>query len=161
MKYLNLIPIFLAFLIGPGVKAIDFVEAKNIKCKLFINKNLEKYSIQWHGGCKDGFADGLGVVKYLKKGNVDSSFFGILKLGYWDLGVHDTSEGFIAGHFKNNKLDVVKDKDGAEDRNTIIHSFESAAKASEQLSLEFEKLGNKASSKFYKEKSEKFKNQMD
>ncbi len=153
--------LFLILLIVPGAFASDFVLAKNTKCKIFLKPSQVNLKVNWHGRCENGFADGLGVIRYMSGSKVDSTYYGQLKKAYWDLGVYESADGFLAGQFKNNEQISVKDANGIEDRNVTIHAFESASKAAIQLSQEFEKLGNKNSAKYYKIEAEKLSGQMD
>lgn len=139
----------------------DFAISKNTKCKVFLKPSQLKLTTSWHGQCKSGFADGPGVVRYLNGIKVDSIFYGFLKDGFWDLGVYDTQGGYLAGQFSNNEPIAVKDASGVENRNVTIRAFETAAKAATLLGKEFEKQGNKASSKYYKAEAEKLSQQMD
>ncbi len=153
--------LFLIVIISIGANA-HFEISKNTKCKVFLKPAQLKFAINWHGQCKNGFANGLGTLRYIKAGKVDSIFYGILKDGFWDSGVYDTQGGYISGKFNNNnELIAVKDTNGVDDRNVIIRAFEAAVKAATQLSKEFEKQGNKASSKHYKTEAEKLSQQMD
>ena len=154
----NLFLLSISFLISASALA-DFTLAKNTKCKVFSDN--PKQTINWHGDCKDGFADGLGVVRYLSGAKVESVFFGQLKAGYWELGALDQDGGYIAGKFEKNKRIEVKNADGVEDRNITIKAFETASKAALKLSEEFTKLGNKASAIHYTAESEKLAQQME
>lgn len=138
-----------------------FVVAKNTACKLFVGQSPAHANPSWHGVCKNGFADGLGVIRYLLKGQVESTFYGTLKAGYWDHGVEETKNGYKAGKFKKNEPAAVLDSNGVEDPNVIIGAFDIAAKAAQQLSQEFLKQGNKASATLYKQRAERLSNQMD
>lgn len=141
--------------------ATEYIVAKNSKCKLVKDAYQEKRIVNWHGPCLNGAAQGLGVVRYLKGSKVDSVFYGNVIAGAWEIGVHDTQDGYVAGRFENNKLVSVNDDTGMEGRNTIIKAFETAAKAALQLSQEFERGGNKASAKYYKAEAKKLSEQMD
>ncbi len=153
--------LFLSIIISIGASA-DFEFSKNTKCKVFLKPSQLKYTVNWHGQCKNGYANGLGTLRYINAGKVDSIFYGILKDGFWVTGVFDTQGGYVSGQFNNeNELIGVKDANGVVDRNVIIRAFEMAVKAATQLSKEFEKKGNKASSKHYKAEAEKLAQQMD
>ena len=84
-----------------------------------------------------------------------------MKDGFWDSGAYDNGGGYEAGQFKNNVQIEVKNAEGVGDRNVIIHAFENAEQAAKQLSKEYEKQGNKASSKYYKGESKKLSKQID
>lgn len=158
MKSLVLITIF----VGSTAFASDFQLAKNTKCKVFVKPQQSHAKIHWHGQCKNGFADGLGVVRYLNGSKVESIFYGSLKEGYWDSGALDTRKsGYVGGRFKDNEPMEVMNSEGVPDRNVLIHAFETASKAALQLSQEFKKQGNSASTEYYKQESEKLSQQMD
>jgi hypothetical protein len=148
-------------LIAVAASAADFTTSKNTKCKLFVQPSELTLSLNWHGPCQNGFAHGLGVVRYQRGAEVTSVFYGILKEGYWDSGVLDIKKGYVAGRFEKNKSVTSLNSEGVEDRNVILQAFRTAAQAALELSTEFEKQNNKASAKHYKDESEKLAQQMD
>jgi len=109
----------------------------------------------WVGDCKNGRAEGLGVVKEVDHGRVVRFFFGQLRSGKWVLGVIDQTDGYIAGNFLNEH--VVEPTD----RNTILQAFDEAAKAAQSVAERYRQKGNLPSAKFYQAKSTALKNQMD
>jgi hypothetical protein len=130
--------------------------AKTALCKVLRPPGVDsKVTADWRGDCKNGTATGLGVARYLNGGKVETAFYGQVKDGAWEFGVYDTNSGYIAGHFKDNQL-VPSD-----DRNVTIQAFETASKAATELSKKFEKQGNKASAKYYKDVAGKLAGQMD
>jgi hypothetical protein len=148
--------LFLSLIITANASA-DFSKSQNTKCKIFTTPSQSKLKPNWHGPCKNGFANGLGVIRNLKGSNVDSIFYGVLENGLWASGVYETQGGYRAGQFKNNELVSAQEVD----RNVIIRAFDTAAKAATQLSKEFEQQGNMASYKHYKAEAEKLSQQMD
>ena len=151
----------IAFIFSTQIFAADFVLDKKGKCKFYLSPSEAKLTPHWHGPCLNGFADGVGVARYLKGAKVESVFYGLVKRGEWNQGVHALNDGYIAGKFEKNQLVKSVDVNGVDDRNVIIKSFEMADKAALQISKEYEKAGNKASAKYYKAEAEKLAQQMD
>jgi hypothetical protein len=110
---------------------------------------------RWEGACRDGRADGPGVLKAYESGKVVRFFFGTLKAGEPAIGVIDSEEGYRAGRFTRGRLI------SNEDRNTLIRAFDSASKAAQALAGRFAKAGNKASARFYEGKARELREQMD
>src|SRR5687768_3265633 len=54
---------------------------------------------RWDGACRDGHAEGLGVLKEYQQQKVVRFFFGRLEHGEPRLGVIDQPEGFVAAQF--------------------------------------------------------------
>jgi hypothetical protein len=113
-------------------------------------------SMRWDGDCAGEKANGLGVLKEQDGATVKRMFLGRVSQGELTLGVLDEpGQGFGAGAFQNGKL---MDSD---DRNLILKSFEEAAKAASAAADRFERAGNKASAKFYRDKAKQLREQMD
>lgn len=113
-------------------------------------------SMRWDGDCTDDTAHGLGVLKEQDGAAVKRMFFGRVSKGELALGVLDEpGQGFGAGAFRNGKLVETND------RALILQSFEQAAKAASEAADRFERAGNKASAKFYRDKAKQLREQMD
>lgn len=113
-------------------------------------------SMRWDGDCTGDVANGLGVLKEQDGATVKRMFFGRVVKGELALGVLDEpGQGFGAGEFRGGKLI------GTEDRSLIIKSFEEAAKAATAAADRFERAGNKASAKFYRDKAKQLREQME
>ncbi|MBB3195061.1 hypothetical protein [Roseateles terrae] len=113
-------------------------------------------SMRWDGDCTGDTANGLGVLKEQDGATVKRMFFGRVVKGELTLGVLDEpGQGFGAGEFRGGKLI------DTDDRSLIIKSFEDAAKAAAAAADRFERAGNKASAKFYRDKAKQLREQMD
>lgn len=151
----------LVFVFSLNTLATDFVVDKNGKCKVYRSSKEVKLNLYWHGPCLNGFADGVGVARYLKGAKVVSVFYGLMKAGYWSQGVHAVDGGYVAGRFEKNQPVKSLDASGVDDRHIIIKAFELASQAALQISKDYEKAGNKASAKHYKSESESLSQQID
>ena len=149
------------FFSAMAASAAAFATSKNTNCKLFVQPQELKLSLNWHGPCRNGFAHGLGVIRYQRGVEVTSVFYGILKDGFWETGVLDNRKGYIAGRFERNTLLVSLNSEGVQDRNVILQAFRTAEKAAIKLSKEFERQKNSASAKHYLAESQKLAQQMD
>lgn len=110
----------------------------------------------WEGACRDGRADGLGVLREVDdKKAVQRLFFGRLKQGEPELGVIEQSGGYVAGTFKGGKP-VPSDE-----QQTTIDAFRAAEKAAKQISDKFRKSGDKASARLYKVKAKQLGEQIE
>lgn len=110
---------------------------------------------RWDGPCRNGAADGLGVLKEIDGPKVRRLAFGRFEQGELRLGVIEEDGGFRAGRFQRGQ--VVP----SEDRQTLIDAFNEGAKAADQVSARFKSVGNKASAGFYRHKAEALRSQMD
>ncbi|SEL61563.1 hypothetical protein SAMN05216359_11260 [Roseateles sp. YR242] len=111
---------------------------------------------RWEGACVGDQADGLGLLKELQGTTVKRTFLGRASGGELLLGVVDTpDQGYIAGHFQKGKLLPT------EERWPAISAFEEAAKAANEAADRFDAEGNKASAKFYRDKAQVLRQQMD
>ncbi len=113
-------------------------------------------SLRWDGECAGDLAHGLGVLKEQDGATVKRMFFGRVVKGELTLGVlEEPGQGLGAGEFRGGKLLDTSD------RSLIIKSFEDAAKAATAAADRFERAGNKASAKFYRDKAKQLREQMD
>jgi hypothetical protein len=110
---------------------------------------------RWDGECRDGRADGLGVLKEYKQQKVMRFFFGRLEHGELKLGVIDQAEGFVAAEFAHGKPLP------AEDRQRTLDAFAEAEKAANEAASRFSKAGQQASAKFYATKAKELREQLD
>jgi hypothetical protein len=110
---------------------------------------------RWDGACKDGHAEGLGVLKEYQQQKVVRFFFGRLEHGEPKLGVIDQPEGFVAGQFaKGEPLQ-------SDDRQRLIDAFAEGEKAANEAASRFSKAGKQASAKFYAAKAKSLREQLD
>ena len=110
---------------------------------------------RWDGACKDGHAEGLGVLKEYQQTKVVRFFFGRLEHGEPKLGVIDQPEGFVAGQFAKGEP-VPSD-----DRQRMVDAFAEGEKAANEAAGCFSKAGKQASAKFYAEKAKALREQLD
>lgn len=110
----------------------------------------------WVGACRDGRADGLGVLREVDdKKSVQRTFFGRLKQGALELGAIEQAGGYVAGTFKDGKP-VPSDE-----QQPTIDGFREAEKAAKQISDTFRKSGDKASARLYKTKAKQLGEQIE
>lgn len=114
--------------------------------------------IKWEGGCRDGRAQGLGVMR----GYVAESrtavwvFYGEVRQGRMTIGVIERpGQGVIAGEFREGQ--VVS----TDDRETHVRAFQVAADAARQASERFEQQGNVSSARHYAERAHHWSEFMD
>jgi len=110
---------------------------------------------RWDGECRDGHADGLGVLKEYQQQKVVRFFFGRLEHGELKLGVIDQAEGFVAALFANGKPLP------SEDAQRTVDAFAEAEKAANEAASRFSKAGQQASAKFYTAKAKELREQLD
>jgi len=110
---------------------------------------------RWDGACREGHAEGLGVLKEYQQQKVVRFFFGRLEHGEPRLGVIDQAEGFVAGQFAKGEP-VPSD-----DRQRMVDAFAAAEKAANEAADRFSKAGKQASAKFYAAKAKALREQLD
>lgn len=110
---------------------------------------------RWDGECRDGHAEGLGVLKEYQQRQVVRFFFGRLEHGELKLGVIDQAEGFVAAQFAKGKPLP------SEDRQRTMDAFAAAEKAANEAASRFSKAGQQASAKFYAAKAKELREQLD
>lgn len=115
----------------------------------------DQNSTRWDGECREGYADGLGVLKEFRDGTAKRFFFGRMKDGNLDFGVIDQPEGYMAGRFAQGHLEP------SEDRQNFISAFDEAEKAATRAATRFREAGNAASARFYETKAKELREQMD
>ena len=110
---------------------------------------------RWDGACREGHAEGLGVLKEYQQQKVVRFFFGRLEHGEPKLGVIDQPEGFVAAQFaKGEPLP-------SDDRQRMIDAFAEGEKAANEAASRFSKAGKQASAKFYAAKAKSLREQLD
>jgi hypothetical protein len=110
---------------------------------------------RWDGACKEGHAEGLGVLKEYQQQKVVRLFFGRLEHGEPKLGVIDQPEGFVAGRFAKG-VPLPSD-----DRQRMVDAFAEAEKAANEVASRFSKARKQASAKFYADKAKALREQLD
>lgn len=126
-----------------------------ITCALTAPAGWNQTATRWDGECRDGHAEGLGVLKEYQHGKVVRFFFGTLEHGEPKLGVVDQAEGFVAAQFAKGKPLP------SEDRQRTVDAFAAAEKATTEAANRFSKAGQQASAKFYAAKAKELREQMD
>ena len=116
----------------------------------------EGASNRWSGACKDGQAQGLGVLRALRGNQVVQAFYGRYDEGRAVLGAVELEGGYRAGRFSSDGR-VVPDGD----RDTAIKAFDEAAAAAKAMAAELRRNGNAASARFYEAKARKLAEQLD
>ncbi|MDB4990384.1 MAG: hypothetical protein JWN04_5562 [Myxococcaceae bacterium] len=102
---------------------------------------------KWEGGCKNGKAQGKGVLRAYDGARAVQIFFGSLDKGEPRRGVIEDSGNFVYGEFAEGKpLD-------SDDPNVMLAAFEEGIAAAKQVSKSFERVGNTRSAEFYAEKA--------
>lgn len=139
---------------GPTLAA-DYRLDPQSGCSVYLADDQTQWQAHWHGACRDGKAQGLGVVRLFENGQFYGAFFGQVAKGQWKNGVFRTPTGDIAGMFQNNHALPT------DDRNDLIRAFDIAAQAATALSNEFQRAGNKASAAHYRQVAENLLNTLD
>ena len=111
---------------------------------------------RWSGTCKAGQAQGRGVLRALRAGQLVQAFYGHYQAGQPMLGVVEVEGGFRAGRFGADGQVVA---DG--DRNTAIRAFNEGAAAARALATSLRKARNAASARFYEAKARQLAEQLD
>jgi len=115
---------------------------------------------QWLGGCRQGFADGSGVIVNTGEGAEPERFYGRLEGGSPSIGVVHTAGGFVAGRWRNGSLGAALPDDMAQ-RNVLIEAFRVAADAATATSKLLLDKGDGAGSSFYSTQARLLGDQMD
>jgi hypothetical protein len=124
-------------------------------CAFTVPAGWNQTTTRWDGACRDGYAEGLGVLKEYQQQRVVRSFFGRLEHGALKLGVIDQPDGFVAGAFANGELVP------SADRQRAVDAFAEGEKAANEVASRFRKAGNTASAKLYTAKARELRDQLD
>lgn len=114
---------------------------------------LDRPSARWYGPCRSGTADGSGVLR--STGGGYRAFYGIMKGGEPVLGVVEGPGGYRAGRFAGGKAVP------SSERQDFIEAFRAGAEAADALARSFRTERNAASAKFYADKANALRNQLD
>lgn len=107
--------------------------------------------VRWVGDCSRGQASGLGVLRHFVDGKVENVFYGRLEKGVPKLGAIDlvaNGGGYKAGEFAKGQL-VERENDF----DARFRGLDEAVKSALFVAKRFEKEGNKASAKYYRDKA--------
>ncbi|MCW7540753.1 hypothetical protein OOT46_23315 [Aquabacterium sp. A7-Y] len=124
-------------------------------CQFVVPQGWSGYTVRWEGACAKGRASGSGVLRALEKQQVKEVFYGRLAEGAPQIGVIEKPEGLVAGEFKQGAA-VPTDDPGV-----TVKAFREAEAAALQAASRFKASGNEASGRFYREKAEMLRSQMD
>lgn len=111
--------------------------------------------MKWPLPCPDGQVSGLGVLQGYRVTKPVKVFYGMVENGHLKEGVIEADGGYMAGKFEGDAYVPTSD------RNVMIHAFDVAAEAAEQMSLFFKEKNNQKLADEYAEKAEKLREQMD
>jgi hypothetical protein len=125
------------------------------RCRFAVPAGWPEPDLRWAGPCRAGLAQGRGVLRAYDQGRMVRAFYGRVQAGVLAFGVIDRDDGFMAGRFEAGTLVA----DG--DRNTIIRAFDEASAAARQLAAGYQKAGNAASARHYRDKARQLALQMD
>src|SRR5580692_5367098 len=91
--------------------APGWITATNTPCKIWNPEPQPNESVTWSGGCKDGLADGKGILRWTENGKPDVEFDGEYENGKRNgPGVMITPDGHhIEGDWVDDELPVVDD----------------------------------------------------
>jgi len=124
-------------------------------CQFTVPEGWVQTSTRWDGDCRDGYADGIGVLKEYQGQEVKHLFLGRIKSGALVVGVIEERDGYLAGKFHKGRH-VPSD-----DRQTVITAFAEAERAAKQAAIRYRKAGNTPSARFYEDKARQLGEQMD
>jgi hypothetical protein len=87
---------------------------------------VENETATWEGGCKDGYADGMGVLNWSVNGHPHGGYEGVLVKGVPNGPgfVLLSNDGTLQGNFKDGKLDgkgIYTNEDGDKLNATFVH----------------------------------------
>lgn len=116
--------------------------------------------VAWLGACKNGFAQGSGVLINTVEGAEPERFYGQLDGGLQTIGVLQSENGFIAGRWNHGTVVPALPDDRAQ-RNVIIDAFQAAASAATAASKSFAKKSDAKASRFYAQQARLLREQMD
>jgi hypothetical protein len=124
-------------------------------CRLEMPSGWHVQFVRWSGPCERKVANGLGVLRGYKDGQVATTYYGAIKDGHLDIGIIETRGGFVAGRYaEGSRIDN-------DDPQSYIDAFRVASEAANQASETFRRSGNNASAKFYADKARMLARQMD
>lgn len=126
------------------------------RCRFAVPAGWDARQTRWIGDCRDGRAQGPGVLRLLKGKQAKEVFYGRLQDGVPVLGAVEIDGGWRAGRFDAAGVASI---DG--DRNTLIQAFEAASEAARRAAQHYQAASNPASARFYRQKAEQLAKQVD
>lgn len=125
-------------------------------CQLKSRPQWQDRNLVWDGPCKNGKADGTGVLKaYSKAKDSPEIFYGQVLAGALHFGVLEIAGGYQAGPFVDG---VVQDNI---ERNQLIQAFDVGSAAALAYSERLQKAGNVTSARWYAKKARSLAEQLD
>ena len=116
--------------------------------------------LTWLGGCRDGFADSVGVIVNVVEGVEREHFYGRLDQGFPSIGVRQTAGGLVAGRWEHGAV-VAPLLDDVAQRNIMLDAFRVAAAAAAAVSEQFRKKADVEASGFYASQARMLSEQLD
>lgn len=139
---------------SPTLRADGVVLVGPVHCRFELPTGWSP-DTRWSGACRDGLAQGRGVLREFDRQRVRRFYFGAVDGGRLQLGAIDLGGGWRAGRFERGQ--VIADGD----RNTLIRAFDEASAAARELADAHRAAGRTASARFYEDKSRRLAEQLD
>ena len=108
--------------------------------------------ITWIGHCKNGYADGLGVLRRVDPGSPADLFLGRVDQGFLRSGALDLKGGYEAGRWKGGAVPPNEWQTQEEDmsyQNAVFQAYRDAEKAAEITSKVMARHSNPKTARFY------------
>jgi hypothetical protein len=134
---------------------MSFPTLASTKCAFQSLQFAENSKGVWIGDCKNGKADGIGVIRIDHGNQVYSFFYGKLVDGKATIGTIEHATGFMVGKFQDGKIMET------DDPQIVLESFRVGAQAAEKVSQNFASVRNTPSANYYKRKAELLWNQIE
>lgn len=125
---------------------------KSSGCYFFMPKGWSGRIVEWLGPCVDSLANGYGVLKLYKRGKLFRAYYGLAENGAMTLGVLDDDDNIIPGSFRNGAMEKM------DDRFLTVSAYNNAIRAAKEVAIALESRGNIATSKYYKDMTDKLSN---
>ncbi len=103
--------------------------------------------VTWIGGCKHGYADGLGVLRRTDPGYPTDLFLGRVDQGFLRSGATDRDGSYKVGCWDGGT--VLPPGDDLEYRNKVIDAWRNAAKAADATARYMRSHANPKAARFY------------
>lgn len=127
-------------------------------CRFHVPDTWQQRNVQWDGPCKNGWAEGDGVLRaYPKTGSADKVtrlFLGRMTQGDMRFGVREGEGGYYAGNFRDGALLT------GDSRQEITDAFTLAGKVARERARKLQAAGNQVSARYYLNKAEQLEAQM-
>ncbi|MBE9604359.1 hypothetical protein IAI18_05740 [Acetobacteraceae bacterium H6797] len=114
-------------------------------CRFQAPASLTQGPTAWVGTCRDGRAEGLGMLRRRDGAQAGAAFFGEMREGVPRLGVVEAEGGYRVGAFAQGDIGTASELEWQE----RLDAFRLAAQAARMVSDHYARAGNAASSRFY------------